>query len=352
MVSNDDQIETPRRIVSLLASITEILGALDVSEDIVGVTHCCDYPPAALDGAVSVTTSDIRPHALSQEEIHRRVTAGLRRGDSLYALDEEALVRLQPTHIFTQSLCDICAVHAPLVRETCARIFPGDNVEDKGGPYKIISLEPQSLSDVWETIRVASCVLGVQEKGEVLIISYLEDLQYIRNSVERHVRQRNDAKKPKVAFLEWHEPFVAGGHWIADMIDIAGGNYTLNETGKPSFCISDEDLLEYDPDIILIGPCGFDTDRAVRDTLPLLNHESRPVWKKLRAVQTEKVFALDGNCYYARPGPRLVQGTGLLARCIYPEIDIPERLAPSHGMRRIQLDMYSPAKNCDPLTKN
>lgn len=327
------------RIVSLLASITEILGVLGLSNNIVGVTHCCDYPQSALDGAAVVTTSDISPARLTQEEIHEKVSGSLRRGDSLYGLDETALRRLNPTHFFTQSLCDICAVSAPLVQATCCRIFPADEMSTTS--QKIVSLEPQSLSDVWETIRTAGRVMDVEHKAEVVISSYLKDLEEIREIVEAHLPETKT--KPKVAFLEWHGPLFSGGHWIADMVEIAGGNYTLNKSGQPSQVLKDEDLLSYDPDVILIGPCGFGTDRATKDTLPLYNHESRPCWKQLRAVQSEQVFALDGNSYFARPGPRLVQGTGLIARCIYPGIEIPERLAPFSGLCQITLDMYTPA---------
>lgn len=342
--SNHETASEDLRVVSLLASITEILATLGIADRIVGVTHCCDYPPEALEGATVVTTSEVRPKELSQEEIHQRVSGALRRGDSLYALDEPALKRLQPTHVFTQSLCDICAVSAPLVKSTCARIFPDD--EPDSALNKIVSLEPQTLADVWETIRVAGRELGLSEKAEEVIAGYLKDLEEIKGLVDAHIKDNNlqDQKKPKVAFLEWHDPFVSGGHWIADMMEIAGGDYTLNKSGQRSECITDQTLADYDPDIVLIGPCGFSVERATKDTLPLLNHPTRgAMWKELRAVQAERVYALDGNSYYARPGPRLVQGTGLMAKCLYPTLELPERLAPSTGMKRITLDMYTAA---------
>jgi iron complex transport system substrate-binding protein len=336
------------RIVSLLPSITEILACLGLSEQIVGITHCCDYPFSALEGATVVTTSELRPSQLSQEEIHERVSGSLRTGDSLYALDEDALKRINPTHVFTQSLCDICAVSAPLVKSTCARIFNNKDFADDDdnndrattGPNKVISLEPQSLDQVWETIRIAGRVLGREDQAETIIAGYLQDLEEIKTLVNDHLAA-NGIIKPKVAFLEWHDPFVSGGHWIADMMKIAGGNYTLNKSGQRSQCISDEELIKYDPDVILIGPCGFTVERATQDTLPLLNHKTRSCWKQLRAVQDDQVYALDGNSFYARPGPRLVQGTGLMAKCLYPDLEIPERLAPSSGMKQITMDMYT-----------
>ena len=350
---DDPHHQRPRlRIVSLLPSITEILAALGFSEEIVGVTHCCDYPPSALNGAVVVTTSEVRPALLSQREIHERVCGSHRRGDSLYSLDDDALRQLRPvTHVFTQSLCDVCAVSSPLVQETCARIFAHEQQPSAEGapPPDIVSLEPKSLSDVWLTVRYAGRLLGAEANAEAVVVSCLHDLEQIREAVrEARLSGAGEKKKPpKVAFLEWHDPFFSGGHWVADMVEIAGGDYTLNESGRRSARLTDEELLRYDPDVILIGPCGFDTDRAVRDTLPLLNSddESRAAcWRGLRAVQAGRVYALDGNSYYARPGPRLVQGVGLMARCLHPGIEIPERLAPTRGMRQITLDMYTPAK--------
>lgn len=326
-------------IVSLLASITEILAALGVSRNIVGVTHCCDYPPSALADAIVVTTSAVNPKKLTQAEIHERVSGALRRGDSLYDLNVEALRGLQPTHVFTQSLCDVCAVSAPLVQSTCARIFPTTTAAPA---CQIVSLEPHSLDDVWETIRVAGNVLGLGPKAESIVTGYQSDLGQIQNAVEAFLQTAGSPAKPKVAFLEWHDPFVSGGHWIANMLEIAGGNYSLNKSGQPSTCISDETLLEYDPDVILIGPCGFSLERATQDTLPLLHHKTRKCWQLLRAVQNERVYALDGNSYFARPGPRLVQGTGLMAECMFPGLGLPERLAPSNGMKKITTTMYNP----------
>ena len=358
--SNNDPQQHPLRVVSLLASITEILAALGLSsEEIVGVTHCCDYPPSLLQvpcdtasqrsAPAIVTNSDIRPALMSQEEIHERVTSALRKGDSLYALNEGILKELQPTltHIFTQSLCDICAVSAPLVQSTCARIF-SSNENDS---VQIISLEPHTLDDVWETIRIAGRVLDRNGQAERVVSSCLKDLNLIQTAVETHCKsqQHETKKKPRVAFLEWHDPFISGGHWIADMLEIAGGEYTLNKSGSPSAVVQYRELLDYDPDVILIGPCGFDTKRAVKDTLPLLHQSRQEVtscWKQLRAVQSDQVFALDANSYFARPGPRLVQGVGLLAKCIHPALEeesaIPDRLAPCTGMCQITMDMYLP----------
>ena len=345
------QAETPYattklRIVSLLPSITEVLAALGVADSIVGITHECDHPPQALRGATVVTVSDISPHAMTQEQIHEKVVGSLTQGNSLYGLNGEVLRSLQPDIVFTQSLCDVCAVSYPVVTSTCAKIFGGnsDNDDDDASGPKIVSLEPNNLKDVMETFLVAGKALQLPPSRAQQVVDKLQqDLDIIRQSVREHLADNQSAKRPKVAFLEWHEPFFSGGHWIADLMEIAGCDYRMCQSGDRSAAVSDQEFQNMDPDVILIGPCGFSVDRAFADTTRLMHGGKRQWWKNMRAVQAGNVFALDGNSYYARPGPRLVQGCGLIARCVHGEELgklLGEDLAPTSGMRRVTLDMY------------
>ena len=350
-IGADDQSMHSIRIVSLLPSITEVLSSLgeDVANQIVGVTHECDYPPNALEGAQIVTVSDISPHSMTQAQIHEQVTGSLINGHSLYGLIKPVLQMIQPDIIFTQSLCDVCAVSYPVVLETCAKILAGggDNYDDgdNDGPT-IISLEPNNLEDVFTTFTVAGRALGVDNRAQKVVEELKHNFTVIRETVRQHLRTTynttgSNNSKPVVAFLEWHDPFFTGGHWIADLMDIAGCDYRMCQSGDRSAAMTDGDFIAMDPDCILIGPCGFSLDRALEDTRKMM--VTRPWWKTLRAVQNGNVYALDGNSYYARPGPRFLQGCGLIARCVHGEDlgkALGEELAPSTGMQRVTIDMY------------
>ncbi|KAL3915710.1 MAG: hypothetical protein SGILL_005519 [Bacillariaceae sp.] len=353
--------QKPPRIVSLLPSITEVLSALGFADQIVGITHECDYPPEALQSATVVTVSDISPHSMTQEEIHQQVTGSLLKGHSLYGLDADKLIAIQPDIIFTQSLCDVCAVSYPVVTSTCAKIFGGtDSASSNGASPQIISLEPNNLNDVLDTFLVAGKALNMDPVETQQVVDKLkQNLDFIRTTVQDHLNQQSPQQqkqqRPHVAFLEWHDPFFSGGHWIADLMEIAGCRYTMCQSGDRSAAVTDEDFQKMDPDFILIGPCGFSVERAFEDTTRLMtiqgdnnhndnNNKRKSWWKSLRAVQNGNVFALDGNSYYARPGPRLVQGCGLIARCVHGEqvgTVLGEDLAPSSGMKRVTIDMYA-----------
>lgn len=172
-----------------------------------------------------------------------------------------------------------------------------------------------------------------------MVADLQRQFEVIRTTVRDHVASNNN--KPVVAFLEWHELFFTGGHWIADMMEIAGCDYHMCKSGDRSAAMSDDDFRALDPDFILIGPCGFSLERSLHDTIQ--SCQKRPWWKTLQAVQNDHVYALDGNSYYARPGPRLLQGCGLIARCVHGEQvgeALGEDLAPSSGMQRITMAMY------------
>lgn len=197
-------------------------------------------------------------------------------------------------------------------------------------------MEPTNLKDVIKTFHVAAKALGLNDTAVSVTNHIKEGLDTIRHVVQ-------GLPRPKVAFMEWHTPIFSGGHWIADMLEIAGGDYNMCQSGDRSAAVEDEDFIRLDPDIILIGPCGFSLDRSIKDTLAM--YEKKPWWKNMRAVREGRVFALDGNSYYARPGPRLLQGTGIMAACLHGEDvgkDLGEALAPPGGYCRIPLEMYQP----------
>ena len=241
----------------------------------------------------------------------------------------------------------MCAVSYPVVTSTCAKTF-GSSGEARDP--KIVSLEPNNSQDVMQTLLVAGKTLRLEERYQRVVHDLNSQFEFIRLTVQTHLQDQK--AKPVVAFLEWHDPFFTGGHWIADMMDIAGCKYTMCRSGGRSTVMSDDDFRKMDPDFILIGPCGFSVERAFEDTIRIMtrtskdtlgNPQDRSWWKSMRAVKSGNVFALDGNSYYARPGPRLLQGCGIIARCVHGEEVgklLGEDLAPSSGMKRITSDMY------------
>lgn len=334
---------TDVRIVSLLPSITEILASIGASHQIVGITHECDHPPEAIADAQIVTTSEITPYTMTQDEIHQAVCGSLVNGHSLYGMNAKVLQSIRPHFVFTQSLCDICAVSYPVVLDTCARIMggaKGDHGKDDTDIHpEVISMEPKNLRDVLKTIHVAGKALGREEQATQVVSNLDKGFETIRKIIENC--GKTEKVKKRVAFMEWHTPIFTGGHWVPDMINIAGGSYQMGESGDKSKAITDEEFISLDPDVILIGPCGFSLERSLKDTLTM--YKEKPWWKNLRAVKLGEVYALDGNSFYARPGPRLLQGCGIMAACIHgaeiTEALDRENLAPTSGYCRVTVDM-------------
>ena len=312
-------------IAALLPSATEIVAAVGLGEFLVGITHECDFPVEAVRGRQVVTTSEISPYALSQGQINDLVVGSLRQGHSLYSLNVDVLKEMKPTHFITQSLCDVCAVSSPLVESTTSRIF-GDGV-------KIISLAPGTLDDVIDSISAVG--KAFEQWGAVAMAEQrVDEFRRGIDLIQRYVACRHETMK--VAFCEWLDPVFTGGHWIPDMLRIAGAKYDMAQPGERSKPWSSEELVAYDPDIIVVGCCGFDVDRNKNDTLNMA--QSHPWFRQLRAVQTTNVYAVDANSYFARPGPRLLQGLGILAGIIHgPDLrsQLPNDLCPEAGWTQI-----------------
>lgn len=276
------------RIVSLLPSATEILFALGLGEEVVGVSHECDFPAEARSRRVVIHSR--LPHDATPGEIDRLVREYVGRGESLYSVDAEALEELQPDLIVTQDLCQVCAASPDDLATTLARF------EDRP---EVLCLNPQDLGDVWRDILWVGEETGRGHEAEALLEKIGERLGNIENQIAR-VEHR-----PRVAILEWLDPFYIAGHWVPEMIEFAGGKDALGKKCTPSFRVTADDVIAADPEILLIAECGYSATRA-RDEYNAMKFP--PEWNEIAAIRNARVYALDASSYFSRPGPRLIAG--------------------------------------------
>ena len=286
------------RICSLIPGATEIIFSLGLGDDLVGVTHECDYPPEAQQKQV-VVQSAFDARRMSSVEIDCKVAELLQAGKGLYRIDEQALIAANPDVILTQGLCEVCALDFnEVVKAT----------ELLARKPEIISLNPHSLTDLLDDIlRV-----GEATRRYSAAVKLVADL---RERIDG-IGQREPDVRPRVVCLEWFEPLYTAGHWVPAMVALAGGYDVLGKTNEPSAKIEWGEVVNARPDVILLMPCGFDVRRTVKEATPL---RALPGWNELPAVKSGNVFALNGNAYFSRPGPRLVDGLEILARIIHPE---------------------------------
>ncbi len=289
------------KIVSLLPSATEIVYALGLGDQLVAVTHECDYPPEAREKPV-ITSSALDHAKGSNVQIHEGITGLVHEGKSIYHLDRELLRTLNPDLILTQELCDVCAVSYNIVQEA-AKILEGD--------VEIISLEPHFFNDILANIRLVGQKTGKEKQADDVISKFEERINFIVTHTS-HITER-----PKVYCMEWLEPPFAAGHWIPEMVSMAGGKEGLGQLGQESEQIEWQEVLEFSPEIIILMPCGFDLKGTLEACSLLYN---LPGWKELPAVQNDGVFAVDGSSYFNRPGPRIIDGLEILAQIIHPEL--------------------------------
>ncbi len=282
------------RIVSLVPNGTEILFALGAGDQVVGVSHECDFPPAARERPIltgSALAADLAP-----AEIDRAVSAQVGNGLSLYTIDDALLARLDPELIVTQELCPVCAVSTEQVEGALA---PLPRCPD------VLSLDPRRLADVFADIRSVGVKIGKEREAAELV----EGLE-IRLARLAATRTGTDAIRPRVLALEWLEPPFAGGHWVPEMIEAAGGEDVAARPGDGSRRMTWDEVAALDPDLIVVMPCGFD-EAGARTQVERI--AGTPEWSALRAVREGKVFPVDANGCFSRPGPRLVDGIERLA---------------------------------------
>jgi iron complex transport system substrate-binding protein len=289
-----------KRVVSLIASATEIVAALGRRDWLVGRSHECDFPADVLN-LPTLTAPKFKVEGTSAE-IDARVREIVRDGLSVYRVDGEALKALDPDVIVTQDHCEVCAVSLSDVEAaTCAWT---------GRPVEIASLKPDSMADVYADIARVARALDAEAAGQSLIAHMRARLSAVRERVANQPR-------PRVAFIEWVEPLMAGGNWMPELIDIAGGHNLFGKAGAHSDWMQWDELAAADPQVIVVAPCGYGLARCLEE-LPLL--QAKPGWAGLDAVRRGRVYFADGNAYFNRPGPRLAESAEMLMEMIHPQL--------------------------------
>jgi iron complex transport system substrate-binding protein len=312
------------RIVSLLPAATEILYAVGAGDSVVGVTHECDFPAEA-----AAKPALIRPRvdaAAHPAEVDRQVRELVGRRENIYALDADLLLRLEPDLIVTQDLCRVCALSPDDLAATLAR-FPA------GRQPKVVSFTPRNLAEIWAGIRQIGEAADREPEGRALA----EWLALEVGTVQQAVAET--AFRPRVLCLEWFDPPYVAGHWVPEMVRLAGGVDILGQAGMPSFSVQWQDATSAKPDIVMLMSCGYNLERnmnAWRST------ELPPRWREVPAVKNGRVYAVDANAYFSRPGPRVSDGVALLATLLHPTrlgMDLQQGGA---SVRRIASESNSP----------
>ena len=295
------------RVVSLLPSATEIVHFVGAGGSLVGVTHECDYPKG-VESLPKLTTTPIDHHALTSAEIDAAIGRHLTDTDSIYSLDAGLLEELEPELVLTQGLCDVCAVSSNVVGQAVARL-----------PRKprVLSMNPTSLDEVLEVIVEVGEAVGHGEEARERVAALRKRIARIEEAVA------GLSERPGVGCVEWLDPPFSAGHWVPEMVRLAGGEELFAEAGEPSARLSWEEIFETEPEVIVLAPCGFDVVRTLREA----RVSPKPSgWNELPAVKSGRVWAVDANSYFSRPAPQLVEGVEIVARILHPQAfpDVPE----------------------------
>lgn len=290
------------RIVSLLPSATEIICGLGLRDQLVGVSHECDYPADV--SVLPKVTKTVIPHDASSVEIDTLVREQLKTNAALYSLDMPVLNELQPDLIVTQALCDVCAVADSEVQTAACSLSSNP---------KVVNLEPMCLADVMHCIRE----VGAAAERADLADSYIEELQTRIDAVATRTQTIANDQRPSTVLLEWIDPPFSAGHWSPELVSIAGGVEAIGVAGQRSTTTSWDEIVKANPEAMIIACCGFDVARTLQD-LPILR--SYPGWSSLRCVQNERVHLVDGNAFFNRPGPRLIDSLEILANALHPGV--------------------------------
>ena len=322
------------RIVSLIPSATEIVAALGYEDCLVGRSHECDYPLAVR--ALPVCTEPKFDPVGTSGEVHQRVTSLLTAALSVYRVKTEVLADLRPTHIITQAQCEVCAVSLSDVEQAVTELVNSDTSYNSS-PIHVVSLQPERLADLWTDMTRVATALDSSPESKAAADSVITQLKKRLFDVTKETSPRegrviketspreNSVTKetlPTVACIEWTDPLMAAGNWLPELVELAGGSDCFGKAGEHSDWISWEALTAADPDIIVVLPCGYDLAQTRQAAEEMAKH---PSWQRLKAVKNQRVYLSDGNQYFNRPGPRLVESGEILTEIIQRQPANPNR---------------------------
>lgn len=287
------------RIVSLLASATEIASALGLQEELVGISHECDHPPEVLD-LPRVSRPRFEPERLTSGEVDRAVRNAMAEHGSVYAIDGDRLEELAPDLVLTQAVCEVCAVPTSGVEEIA---------RERGLTAEVLSLDAHTIGEILETVLQVGRAAGVSGRADAVVDDLRTRLDMVRAAAA-------GAERPRVLALEWLDPPFVPGHWVPEMVELAGGDNLAGEAGAPSRRIEWGELAELDPEILVVMPCGYGLDASRRDADA---HAERLLEVAPRAVADGRAFVVDASSYFNRSGPRIVTGVEILAGLFHPD---------------------------------
>jgi iron complex transport system substrate-binding protein len=287
--------------VSLLPGLTELVCALGLEDQLEGISHECDFPQSIAMLPSLTSTNYPSPDESSSRDIHESITQLLENALSIYSVDVDLLVDIQPDLILTQHHCDVCAVSYDDLMLAVNQVL--------GSNTRIVSTSPTNLEEIYQSFTEVADSLSVKQRGEALVSGIQNRFDEIRNTTQK-------LESPDVLAIEWLDPLMTGGNWMPEMIEIAGGVPHLAEAGKHSPWCEWDDVVSLDPDFILIVPCGYSIEKTLDEMGVLTEREG---WRDLAAVKNDNVFILDGNQYFNRPGPRIRESVEILAEILHPE---------------------------------
>lgn len=305
------------RIVSFLPSATEILYDLGVGDSVLAVTHECNYPLDAK-SKEKVIRSSFDPQKMSSREIDRKVVELMSAGKDIYILDEDVLKRANPNLIIAQGICEVCSPFTREINKALAVL---------NGKAEVLTLNPHNLDDILNNILDIGKKVGKESEAH-----------YLTSSLRARIKNIQFAKKgarPKVLCVEWLDPLFTAGHWVPQMVDLAGGINGISATGEPSRRMELDEVAVFDPDLIILMPCGFDVKRIMQEYEKLAYEQK---WRSLRAVKEGQVYAVKANDYFSKPGPRTIIGLEILAKIINPDT-FRDLEVPKNSIQKVELDV-------------
>ena len=290
----------PQRIVTFLPSATELIYSLGAEDRLFGVTHECNYPSDAKTKP-RVISSVFDPASMSSKQIDDKICQLMSEGKEIYSLNKENLLSAKPDLIISQNICEVCSAHTEHVNMAV------EMLEKKPEVY---TMDPHDVSEILTSIKDISKIIGKEKEGNGLIDSLSKRLEFVKS--------KTFEKKQKVVAIEWVDPFFTSGHWIPEMIEVAGGENLISSEKMPSRKMKLEEIKEANPDIIVVMPCGFDVKRTINEYKKVL--AGNPEWNELKAVKENNVYAVDANSYFSKPSLRTITGIEILASIFHPDV--------------------------------